>query len=207
MLLAVLGTVLLIVGEGGGLASIHNSRLLMGHAVALVGALLYAAYFLALQQALRRGAFPRIMLASGLAATVTLVPLMLLSSAAFWPHGELIKNQEVVLRLKDSRTATGLLSGTLLEAYGQPCVLSVIVDITGRKAMEEALRLAKDSAETANRAKSRFLSTMPCCCPAREIWRPRRSLPPPRWSAPLPGKSPAGSAPPAARSGRGFTRM
>jgi drug/metabolite transporter (DMT)-like permease len=87
MVLAVLGTVLLIVGEGGGLASVHNSRLLTGHMVALVGALLYAAYFLALQQALRRGAFPRIMLASGLAATVTLVPLMLLSTKAFWPHG------------------------------------------------------------------------------------------------------------------------
>lgn len=87
MVLAVVGTVLLIMGEGGGLAGIYNPRVLTGHVVGLVGALLYAAYFLALQQALRRGAFPRIMLASGLAATVTLMPLMMLSSGTIWPHG------------------------------------------------------------------------------------------------------------------------
>jgi drug/metabolite transporter (DMT)-like permease len=85
--LALLGTVLLLVGEGGGLASIHNSRLLTGHMVALLGAVLYAAYFLALQQALRRGAFPRVMLASCMAATVTLIPLMSLAGGAVWPQG------------------------------------------------------------------------------------------------------------------------
>jgi drug/metabolite transporter (DMT)-like permease len=86
MALAMLGTVLLIVGEGGGLASIHNSRLLSGHLVALLGAVLYAAYFLALQQAMRRGAFPRVMLASCMAATVTLVPLMMLTGGSIWPQ-------------------------------------------------------------------------------------------------------------------------
>jgi PAS domain S-box-containing protein len=72
----------------------------------------------------------------------------------------LIQNFEMSLRLKDGRIATGLFSGIPLEAYGQACLLSVIVDITGRKTMEEALRLAKESAEAANRSKSRFLSTM-----------------------------------------------
>jgi|GEM_PF-2527025 len=72
----------------------------------------------------------------------------------------IIRNMEIELRLRDGRQATGLLSCTPIEAYGQPCLLTVVVDITGRKAMEEALRLAKESAEAANQAKSRFLSTM-----------------------------------------------
>ncbi|TDR76654.1 DMT family transporter [Paludibacterium purpuratum] len=87
MLLAIVGTGLLILGEGGGLASIHDGQLLAGHFVALCGALLYAAYFLALKQALRRGAFPRVMLASCMAATVTLIPLMLFRGGSLLPHG------------------------------------------------------------------------------------------------------------------------
>ncbi|MBV8046071.1 MAG: DMT family transporter [Paludibacterium sp.] len=87
MVLAVVGTFLLILGEGGGFAGIHDSRLVAGHLVALFGALLYAAYFLALKQALRRGAFPRVMLASCMAATVTLVPLLLWRGGALLPHG------------------------------------------------------------------------------------------------------------------------
>jgi drug/metabolite transporter (DMT)-like permease len=87
MLLAMLGTGLLLLGEGGGLGSLHNSRLLTGHLIALCGALLYAAYFLALQQATRRGAFSRVMLDSGMAATLTLVPIMIFSAGALWPHG------------------------------------------------------------------------------------------------------------------------
>ncbi|BEV73234.1 MULTISPECIES: DMT family transporter [unclassified Paludibacterium] len=87
MLLAVIGTVLLILGEGGGLSGLQDRHLLAGHLVALLGALLYAAYFLALKQALRRGAFPRVMLASCMAATATLIPLMLWRGGSWWPHG------------------------------------------------------------------------------------------------------------------------
>ena len=72
----------------------------------------------------------------------------------------IVRNMELELRLRDGRLTTGLLSATPIEAYGRSCLLSVLVDITGRKAMEEALRLAKEAAESANRAKSRFLSTM-----------------------------------------------
>ncbi|MHC1790877.1 ATP-binding protein [Solidesulfovibrio sp.] len=72
----------------------------------------------------------------------------------------LVRNLELSLRMRDGRLVTTLLSCTPIEAYGQPCLLSIVVDITGRKSMEEALRLAKESAETANQAKSRFLSTM-----------------------------------------------
>jgi len=86
MMLAVLGTGLLVVGEAG-LSGLHSSRVLDGHMIALLGALLYAAYFLALQQAMRRGAFSRVMLDSGIAATLTLVPLMFFSAGAMWPHG------------------------------------------------------------------------------------------------------------------------
>jgi PAS domain S-box-containing protein len=71
-----------------------------------------------------------------------------------------IQDYEMALRLKDGRMATGLLYSTRLEAHGRPCLLSVVVDITSRKAMEKALLLAKESAESANLAKSRFLSTM-----------------------------------------------
>ena len=72
----------------------------------------------------------------------------------------LIRDYELNLRLKDGRVITALVAAASMEACGQPCMLSVAVDISGRKAMEEALRLARDSAEAANRAKSRFLSTM-----------------------------------------------
>jgi len=95
------------------------------------------------------------------------------SELEFWTHPNdreaiygaidregVVRNLELRLRLKGDRLATGLLSATTLEAYGQPCLLAVIVDISARKAMEEVLRLAKDSAEAANQAKSRFLSTM-----------------------------------------------
>ncbi|MHC1713127.1 MAG: ATP-binding protein [Solidesulfovibrio sp.] len=72
----------------------------------------------------------------------------------------LVQNLEISPRFKDGRVATGLLSCIAIEAYGQACLLAVFVDITDRKATEEALRLAKDAAEAANQAKSRFLSTM-----------------------------------------------
>ncbi len=71
-----------------------------------------------------------------------------------------LQNREVSLRLKGGDHSTALVSLTTMETNGRPCVLGVAVDITKRKRMEEALRLAKESAEAANQAKSRFLSTM-----------------------------------------------
>lgn len=46
------------------------------------------------------------------------------------------------------------------DAHGQTFILGVATDITNVKASELAMQLAKDEAETANRAKSEFLATM-----------------------------------------------
>ena len=47
-----------------------------------------------------------------------------------------------------------------IEYDGKPAVLGTGIDITARKTMEEHLRDAKESAESANRAKSDFLANM-----------------------------------------------
>src|ERR1044071_4724729 len=45
-------------------------------------------------------------------------------------------------------------------ADGVPCADGLLSDISQRKHTERALEAAKDSAETANRAKSQFLANM-----------------------------------------------
>lgn len=47
-----------------------------------------------------------------------------------------IRDLEYVFRLKDGREIVGLLSAELLEIRGEPCALTVIQDITGRKKAE-----------------------------------------------------------------------
>ncbi len=68
--------------------------------------------------------------------------------------------QEVELRHKNGARLVTLYSAVPSQAYGEACILSVLVDITERKAMEQALLRSKEAAEAANRAKSEFLSTM-----------------------------------------------
>jgi PAS domain S-box-containing protein len=71
-----------------------------------------------------------------------------------------IFGKELELRHKNGSTVIVLYSAVANHAYGEACILSVLVDITERKAMEQALRRSKEAAESANRAKSEFLSTM-----------------------------------------------
>jgi len=75
-------------------------------------------------------------------------------------HEGIVRNMELRVRFKDGRNATGLLSCIPLDAYGEPCLLAVMMDISERKAMERELRLAKEAAEAASQAKTRFLSVM-----------------------------------------------
>ncbi|WP_075354281.1 PAS domain S-box protein [Desulfovibrio sp. DV] len=71
-----------------------------------------------------------------------------------------IFGKELELRHKNGSPVTVLFSAVPNHAYGEACILSVLVNITERKAMEQALRRSKEIAETANKAKSEFLSTM-----------------------------------------------
>jgi PAS domain S-box-containing protein len=68
--------------------------------------------------------------------------------------------RELELRHQNGATVVTLFSAVPNQAYGEPCILSVLVDITERKAMEQALRRSKEAAEAANKSKSEFLSTM-----------------------------------------------
>lgn len=53
---------------------------------------------------------------------------------------EKLRNREYRFRLKDDIEIVGLLSAELLEIRGEPCVLTVIQDITERKKADEKLR-------------------------------------------------------------------
>ncbi len=77
-------------------------------------------------------------------------------------HEDSLSNFESKMTTRDGRIVWILETATLLEARdGEESVIEgTIVDITLRKDAEEALKMAKHSAEEANRAKSEFLANM-----------------------------------------------
>ncbi|MFP4410756.1 PAS domain S-box protein [Coleofasciculus sp.] len=72
----------------------------------------------------------------------------------------IIRNYEFEFRTKSGDIRTALLSAEKITLDEQTCLIAVSQDISDRKQAEFALQLAKDTAEQANRAKSKFLSNM-----------------------------------------------
>ncbi|MCP4695210.1 MAG: PAS domain S-box protein [Desulfobacterales bacterium] len=71
-----------------------------------------------------------------------------------------IRDLDVDIRAKNGELRRGLLSADALQLGDQECMLTVIIDVTRRKRSEDALKSAKQAAEAAARAKSRFLADM-----------------------------------------------
>ncbi len=85
-------------------------------------------------------------------------------------HGR-VMGIESSIRRRDGSVWQGLFSVAVVEVDGSPRLLSMAVDITDRKRLEEERRRAKDAAEAALRAKTRFL-----CKVSHEIRTPMQAI-------------------------------
>ncbi len=69
-----------------------------------------------------------------------------------------VDDSEARLRCKDGRLRACLGSARTIEVQGEPCILSVVHDITDRKATEEALRASQRRLSAFNRIANVFLT-------------------------------------------------
>lgn len=71
-----------------------------------------------------------------------------------------IANYELLHVDRRGRKRILQLTGALGNLFGEPCLLWLMSDITGRKELESALVAARERAESANQAKSTFLANV-----------------------------------------------
>jgi len=71
-----------------------------------------------------------------------------------------VSNFEADFRLKDGTVRACVISGSIVDLDGEPCVLSVTSDVSKLKQTERELIEAREAALAASQAKSEFLSSM-----------------------------------------------
>lgn len=71
-----------------------------------------------------------------------------------------VRSMEIDIRTKSGAIVPNLVSATIVEINGEPCIASFTRDISRLKRTENELRAAREAALAASRAKSEFLSSV-----------------------------------------------